>query len=422
MWWCGLAVLLTIFEQPAQAQGDRAAVRMEGRVVFRVGPSAEAAAPARARRIEQRLTALAGKEGDIPGAEVTASGEERAILIGGVLIVTVSKSDADDHLLALDALAAQWAAALDEALARSEFRHRSGWVRFGVQVQASVRTAFSRLGESAITVVPGALAAILVICLFWAIASAVRVVMRAIFRRIVDDLTVENLIKQVAYYAVWFVGIFVAADALGFEPQSVVTGLGLTSLALGFALKDILSNFVSGLLILFMRPFELGDQISIGDTEGSVERIDLRATQIRTYDGRVALVPNADLFTSRIINNTASPCRRGAVEVFTGYELDVAKLVPLIRDAAQSAPGVMDEPPATVLIAQLGPSDIAFEVRYWSDSRRSDFVATASAVRLDILTALKETDTPLPEPNVRVLVPCDAAGWRDAFGPASPKT
>ena len=132
---------------------------------------------------------------------------------------------------------------------------------------------------------------------------------RAIFRRIVDDLTVENLIKQVAYYAVWFVGIFVAADALGFEPQHVVTGLGLTSIALGFALKNILSNFVSGLLILFMRPFELGDQISIGETEGSVERIDLRATQIRTCDGRLALVPNADLFTSRIINNTASPCR-----------------------------------------------------------------------------------------------------------------
>lgn len=69
--------------------------------------------------------------------------------------------------------------------------------------------------------------------------------MRIIFRRLVEDLTVENLIKQVAYYAVWVLGIIVAIDAFGLNPQTLVTGLGLTSLALGFALKDIISNFIS---------------------------------------------------------------------------------------------------------------------------------------------------------------------------------
>lgn len=86
--------------------------------------------------------------------------------------------------------------------------------------------------------------------------------MRLIFRRVVEDLTVENLIKQVAYYAVWALGLIVAADALGFVPQTVITGL--TKLALGFALKDIISNFISGILILVLRPFELGDQIVVG--------------------------------------------------------------------------------------------------------------------------------------------------------------
>jgi small-conductance mechanosensitive channel len=105
----------------------------------------------------------------------------------------------------------------------------------------------------------------LVLSLFCAVSALVRRLMRALFRRVVEDLTVENLIKQFTYYAIWGPGILVAVDALGFDPQTVVTGLGLTGLALGFALgfalKDIISNFVSGILILLLRPFRLGDQI-----------------------------------------------------------------------------------------------------------------------------------------------------------------
>ncbi len=79
--------------------------------------------------------------------------------------------------------------------------------------------------------------------------------------------------------------------------ESVATVLGLGSVAIGFALKDILSNLVSGVLLLVMRPFEIGDQIVIGETERTVEQIELRATQIRTYDGRLVLVPNGEAFT-----------------------------------------------------------------------------------------------------------------------------
>ncbi len=200
----------------------------------------------------------------------------------------------------------------------------SSWGRFGAEVQTSVQSAFSRLLESGIRIVPRALAAIPVLGLFWLIASGVRSLLRAVFARIIDDRTVESFVKQGAYYAVWAIGLIVAADALGFLPQMVVTGLGLTGLALGFALKDIVSNFVSGLLILALRPFALGDQIGVGETEGSAERIELRATQIRTYDGRLVLVPNAELFTSRVTNNTASPVRRAVVSLYLGYDADIA--------------------------------------------------------------------------------------------------
>jgi small-conductance mechanosensitive channel len=419
---CAAVVLVAVLllpSIPALAQDERATVRVDGRALFRVGAAADLTAPERARRVEGRIQTLLQNPQAAARALVEASatsGAERVVTVSGVPVVTVTESDAQDNLATVDALAAQWSQAIDAALERGRARRTSAWGRFAGEVQASVETAFSRLTESAITIIPRALAALLVLGLFWAVAAGVRWLMRLVFRRVVEDLTVENLIKQVAYYAVWALGLIVAADALGFEPQTVVTGLGLTGLALGFALKDIISNFVSGILILALRPFELGDQIVVGGTEGGVERIELRATQIRTYDGRVVLVPNADLFTSRIINNTAHPVRRGSVELYLGYDQDLRRAVEVALEAAQKAEGVLEEPPASVRVRELGQDDITVEARFWTDSRRSDFLATTSNVRGAIVDALKDAGIGLPDPGVRALAPRRPDKWREALG------
>lgn len=417
-----MAVTL-LFPGAVQAQEERVTVRVDGRAVFRAGPTGQMDAAARARRIEQRLTTLLENPHAIAPARVAApggGGREHVITIAGVPVVTVTETDAQDNVTTVDVLAAQWAQALDRALQRAHARRMSTWGRFTAEVQAAVETAFARLGESALLIIPRALAALLVLGLFWLVAAAVRWLMRALFCRIVEDRTVENLLKQVAYYTVWALGLLVAADALGFTPQTVVTGLGLTGLALGFALKDILSNFVSGILILTLRPFELGDQIVVGETEGSVERIDLRATQIRTYDGRVVLVPNADLLTSRVINNTAAPLRRGSVEVCLGYGTDLRQAAEVIRAATQRTVGVLEEPHASVRVGSLGEAAITLEVRFWTDSRRADFLETTSAVRHAILTALKDVGVDLPDPDVRLLVPHTPALWRAALAGNGP--
>lgn len=401
------------------AQDERVTVRVDGRTLFRVGHSGATAARDRARRIERRLATLLENPTAIAPARVETAGvndAERVISIAGVPVVTITEADAQDNLTSVDALAAQWSQVIEAALQRARERRSSTWRRFAAEVQASVETAFSRLLESVITIVPSVFAAALVIGLFWAIAAGVRWLMRIIFRRFVEDKTTESLIKQIAYYAVWTLGLVVALDALGFEPHTVVTGLGLTSLALGFALKDILSNFISGILILTLRPFELGDQIVVGETEGAVERIELRATQIRTYDGRVVIVPNAEVFTSRIINNTADPVRRGSVELFLGYDQDLKYAVGVIRDASQRAEGVLDEPPASVRVRDLGQDDIVVEARFWCDSRRADFVSTTSNVRAALVAALKAAEIGLPDPDVRVLIPRGIEKWQEALG------
>ena len=184
---------------------------------------------------------------------------------------------------------------------------------------------------------PAIATAVAVLLVFWGLATLTRRIVRAAAKYIHDQTTM--MIVQVSYYLVWAVGFLVMFDAVGMNPESVATALGLGSVAIGFALKDILSNLVSGVLILAMRPFAIGDQIVIGDTEGTVEEIELRATQIRTYDGRLVLVPNGEVFTSRITNNTASPLRRASVYVYLGYKTDTGRALSLILDTVRSVPG-----------------------------------------------------------------------------------
>lgn len=398
-----LLVLLCLAGLPTStvsAQEGVATVRLDGRALFRIGPSEELEARPRARQIERQLAAVLETPQGITRARISpAEGDDGnlQISVAGRPLLTVSPADAEANGQPLERLAREWAAVIDQALVTAVKRRESDRGRFVTSVQSSVETAFARLLESAINIIPRVLAALLVLLLFWGLATAVRALMKTIVSRLADDLTVENLVRQVSYYAVWVLGIIVAASAFGLEPGTLATGLGLTSLALGFALKDILSNFVSGLLILTLRPFQLGDQIIIGETEGSVERIELRATQIRTYDGRRVLVPNAETFTSRVTNNTAAPVRRGKVVCMLSYGVDIDAVSTLMRDAAQQTPGVLATPEASVRLVDLGESQLVFDVQFWCDSRRSDFVATASEVRKSLVVALRAAEVALPD-------------------------
>lgn len=395
-----LALFGVVNAPPLLAQEGLATVRLDGRALFRLGPTEELEPTPRARQVEKRLAAVLETPRGITRSRIEKAGndgDQRQISVAGRPLLVVTPSDAEANGQTVDALALEWAALIDRALATAVERRDSDRGRFVTSVQASVETAFARLLESAISIIPRMLAALLVLGVFWGLATGVRALTRLLFARLVSDRTVENLVRQVSYYTAWLLGLIVAASAFGLEPGTLATGLGLTSLALGFALKDILSNFVSGLLILTLRPFELGDQIVIGDTEGSVERIELRATQIRTYDGRRVLVPNAETFTSRVTNNTAAPIRRGRVICRLGYGVDIDAVSALMRDATQGTAGVLADPPASVWLNELGQTELFFDVQFWCDSRRSDFVTTASQVRKSLVAALRAADVELPD-------------------------
>ncbi|MBK7217568.1 MAG: mechanosensitive ion channel family protein [Candidatus Promineofilum sp.] len=399
-----LAALLAaiVIVPAARAQeDDRAPVRLDGRTLFRVGPSGELDAAARARRVELRLEALLDSPEVINPAVVELAEtdtDERLITVNAAPIVTVTAADADENLTSVEELADRWAGVIDDALIDARARRSAR-----PEVLVVIEAAFVRLAESARTVLPRALATFLILALFGLIAWLVRGLLTRLFAIVIQDRTTENLIRQIVYYAIWVLGFIIAVNALGFDPQALATGLGLSSLALGFALKDILSNFVSGLLILVMRPFELGDEIVVGDTEGSVEGIDLRATQIRTYDGRIVLVPNAELFTLRVTNNTATPTRRGSLVFPLGYDNDLPRVMEIMKQAIAETPGVLTKPPNTIIVREFTDADIILELRFWTESTRRDFLDAASHVAQSVVAALKREGIPLPEADLRYL-------------------
>lgn len=398
-----LMMCLTSLQVAADA--GRATVRLDGRALFQVSGDSREEARERADEIERRFNRILESPAAVEPAIIAAEGENRVLITGTRFLLNVTPEDAADHGVTLDELARDWKELVDSALVRAGERRVSRWGRISAETQASVNTSLARMAESAITFIPRLLASVVVILFFWALAAAVRWLMCRLFHRVGSDPTIENLTKQIAYYLVWAIGIVVATSALGFDPQALATALGLTGVALGFALKDILSNFVSGILILMMRPFEIGDQIVVGETEGSVERIHLRATQIRTYDGRAVLVPNGEVFTSRVTNNTESPVRRGAVLVHLGYDTDLPTTIERIRQATRGARGVLAEPPVIVEVRELEKTNVVVESRFWADSRRTDFVSTASAVRKAIVDELRSEGGSLPGAAVRILEP-----------------
>jgi len=210
-----------------------------------------------------------------------------------------------------------------------------------------------------------------------------------------------SFVKWVAIVGGLLVGLIVVVPT--FRPGDLIAGLGVGSIAIGFAFKDILQNWLAGFLLLVRRPFRIGDEIVVNGYEGQVEWIETRATMIRTYDGRRAIIPNADVFTNAVTVNTAFDPRRSEYDVGIGY----GDKIPAARDAILAAlrevEGVKHDPAPEVLPWELAGSSVNLKVRWWSHSRRADVVHARARVIEAIKDALDRSGIDMPFPTQVVL-------------------
>lgn len=195
-------------------------------------------------------------------------------------------------------------------------------------------------------------------------------------------------ISNTIHYLILFVGFLLAVAALGFDMTKVTILAGAFSVGVGFGLQNIFNNFISGLILLFERPINIGDIIQIGDAAGVVERIGIRASIIRTTNGSEVIVPNGQLISDRLVNWTLSNRQHGVeLPVSVARGNDPNRVREILEQTAAAHPLVTKDPPPQALVTNLGPDSITFELRAWTD-RSDQWMQVRSELAIAVNAAL----------------------------------
>ena len=364
-------------------------VLVRNRPVFQIGSLPQIDASQRADIINRRIASLLSQNETPDKVEITPDNPRRiaTLRVNNRILMTVTEQDAEDFGLSTEQLAQRWKQQLDTAFEKPPL---------AIDVTQRLYTTIRELLRDVVGNLPSLVGAIIVAAITWGVAKLVRYIAYSWAKQTEGDSNTELLIGRLSYGGVWVIGIVIALGVMGLDFGALLGALGLTSVAIGFSLKDVLSNYISGVILLAARPFRINDQVVIGSYEGTITQIQLRATTMKTYDGRVVYIPNQEVFQASIINNTASPRRRSSVMVGIDYGEDISEAIAVIDKVLMNAPEVENTPNPDVLVNELAASTVNLEVRFWVDSRRSGFLATTSRVAQAVKEALEAADIDMP--------------------------
>lgn len=244
---------------------------------------------------------------------------------------------------------------------------------------------------------PNIVVALLLFVLIFAIAWAVERSFKSWSNRH-DRSNLGAVLGSFVKWMIILVGALLALTIVipSINPGDLFAGLGIGSVAIGFAFKDILQNWLAGLLILIQRPFKVGDQIVVNGYEGTVEWIETRATIIAMYDGRRVIIPNADVYSNAVTVNTARPTRRSEFDIGIGYGDDIVVARAAILSAVASIDGIEPQPAPEVLVWEMASSSVNLRVRWWTKSKRTDVVHVQAEVLEGVKVALDKAGIDMP--------------------------
>ena len=364
-------------------------VVVRNRPLFQIGSLPQIDASARAEIINRRLASLLAQNENPATVEISPD-EPRKIAtlrVNNRILMTVTQQDAEDFGLSTSELAEKWSKQLNIAFEKPPL---------AIDVTQRLYTTTRELLRDLVGNLPSLVGAILVVGFTWGVAKGVRYVAFTWAQQTEGDSSTEILIGRLSYGGVWVVGFVIALGVMGLDFGALLGALGLTSVAIGFSLKDVLSNYISGVILLAARPFRIHDQVVIDDYEGTITQIQLRATTMKTYDGRLVYIPNQEVFQASIINNTASPKRRSSVMVGIDYGEDINNAIAIVSQTLAKIETVETEPTPDILVNELAASTVNLEIRFWVDSRRAGFLATTSKVTQAVKEALEAANIEVP--------------------------
>ena len=209
---------------------------------------------------------------------------------------------------------------------------------------------------------------ILIICKI--VVTIVLKILNKIFEKSKLDKGIQGFFKQLVRISIYVIGLIMAAQSLGINTSSLVTLLGVVSLAFSLSLQNILTNVFSGIMLLITKPFVTGDYIEVSGISGTVTAISLMRTRIRTADNKVELIPNSDVASQRISNYSGETRRRVDIEISADYKSDTKQVISAIRSVVDKDARIVKENnyAPTIRLLRFNANDITYAVKVWCEN------------------------------------------------------
>jgi len=262
---------------------------------------------------------------------------------------------------------------------------------FALPFGSSISKPFADLWHKITAIGPKWLVALAILVVAWLLARLTRKLVQKVVGRTSTDGHVDILVARGAEGVILGVGVVLALSEVGMSLSAAMTTIGLASVGIGFALKDILSNLFAGIILLVQHPFTIGDQVRVGEQEGTVENVRVRDTQVLTYDGERVFIPNQTVFNSPIINYTSTPTLRNDIRLGIKYAEDIEKARQIAVTALASSAGVVDRPEPVVLV-ESEDEFVVLVLRFWVESDRNRNLKIRSDIVERLLKAFQADD------------------------------
>jgi small conductance mechanosensitive channel len=254
--------------------------------------------------------------------------------------------------------------------------------------------------ESIVGLLPSLVIAITFLIFTWIVAKFATRISDKITAKTAMRPSLRELVDTLVKIAIWTVGLLVSLTILlpDLTPGSLVAGLGIGTVAIGFAFQDIFENFLAGILIMAREKMRIGDYVKCDGIEGRVEQILLRETHIRKPSNELTIVPNSILFKNPVEILTDRQQRRHEVVVGVSYDTDLEQARSVIGEAVKSADVVDSEKPIDIFACEFNSSSVDFKLRWWSGSAQRDMHESRDLVIRSVKRALDDAGIEIPFP------------------------
>ncbi|MAZ84981.1 MAG: mechanosensitive ion channel protein [Hoeflea sp.] len=232
------------------------------------------------------------------------------------------------------------------------------------QLGAATSNAFAMMAGLVTAYAFSVIGAIIILVIgFWIAKKVKNAVFRLVNRK--GETTLAHFLAGVARYAVLTIVLVMVLQQFGIQTASVIAALGAAGLAIGLALQGTLQNIAAGVMLLFLRPFKIGDYIDTGSASGTVQEIGLFATELKTIDGLYLLAPNSSVWGSEITNYSYHTKRRFDLTVGIGYDDDIDLAMNTLEEIVRTDSRVLDDPEPFLFVSNLGDSAVEVVARIW---------------------------------------------------------